>query len=90
MLILQFLVCQWGTGLLYLLFYFLVDNIILPIRFIFVLFSIIFLEQDEFFCLSRASDFGLMKIDSRGQVIQFAEKPTGADLKAMVSIYDPL
>lgn len=32
---------------------------------------------------SRASDFGLMKIDSRGQVIQFAEKPKGADLKAM-------
>lgn len=32
---------------------------------------------------SRASEFGLMKIDNRGQVIQFAEKPRGSDLKAM-------
>lgn len=32
---------------------------------------------------SRAPDFGLMKIDNRGQVIQFAEKPRGDDLKAM-------
>ncbi|KAK2966008.1 hypothetical protein RJ640_016395 [Escallonia rubra] len=32
---------------------------------------------------SRASDYGLMKIDNRGQVIQFVEKPKGADLKAM-------
>ncbi|RZC66447.1 hypothetical protein C5167_010137 [Papaver somniferum] len=32
---------------------------------------------------SRASDFGLMKIDSSGRIIQFAEKPKGADLKAM-------
>ncbi|KAB2635607.1 glucose-1-phosphate adenylyltransferase large subunit 1-like [Pyrus ussuriensis x Pyrus communis] len=32
---------------------------------------------------SRASDYGLVKIDSRGKVIQFAEKPRGADLKAM-------
>ncbi|KAA8545992.1 hypothetical protein F0562_020557 [Nyssa sinensis] len=32
---------------------------------------------------SRASDYGLMKIDSRGRIIQFAEKPRGADLKAM-------
>lgn len=32
---------------------------------------------------SRASDFGLMKIDHNGQVVQFAEKPKGADLKAM-------
>lgn len=28
-----------------------------------------------------------MKIDNRGQVIQFAEKPRGADLKAMVNQY---
>lgn len=33
---------------------------------------------------SRASDFGLMKIDSTGRVIQFAEKPKGSELKAMV------
>ncbi|XP_057794021.1 glucose-1-phosphate adenylyltransferase large subunit 1-like [Salvia miltiorrhiza] len=32
---------------------------------------------------SRASDFGLMKIDKTGQVIQFAEKPKGSDLQAM-------
>ncbi|KAG6783765.1 hypothetical protein POTOM_009439 [Populus tomentosa] len=32
---------------------------------------------------SRASDYGLMKIDSTGRIIQFAEKPKGTDLKAM-------
>jgi len=32
---------------------------------------------------SRASDFGLMKIDDTGRVISFSEKPKGADLKAM-------
>uniref|UniRef100_A0A7N0T437 Glucose-1-phosphate adenylyltransferase n=1 Tax=Kalanchoe fedtschenkoi TaxID=63787 RepID=A0A7N0T437_KALFE len=32
---------------------------------------------------SRASEFGLMKIDSRGRIIQFAEKPQGPDLKAV-------
>ncbi|KAL7002691.1 Glucose-1-phosphate adenylyltransferase large subunit 1 [Sarracenia purpurea var. burkii] len=32
---------------------------------------------------SRASDYGLMKIDRNGRIIQFAEKPKGADLKAM-------
>ncbi|XP_020574490.1 glucose-1-phosphate adenylyltransferase large subunit 3, chloroplastic/amyloplastic [Phalaenopsis equestris] len=32
---------------------------------------------------SRASDFGLMKIDSKGRVIAFSEKPKGEDLKAM-------
>ncbi|KAM3695352.1 hypothetical protein ACB098_07G124600 [Castanea mollissima] len=32
---------------------------------------------------SRASDYGLVKIDGRGQIVQFAEKPKGADLKAM-------
>ncbi|GAB2252789.1 hypothetical protein Droror1_Dr00005636 [Drosera rotundifolia] len=32
---------------------------------------------------SRASDYGLMKIDSTGRVSQFHEKPKGADLKAM-------
>ncbi|XP_042018437.1 glucose-1-phosphate adenylyltransferase large subunit 1-like [Salvia splendens] len=31
----------------------------------------------------RASDFGLMKIDQTGRIIQFAEKPKGSDLKAM-------
>ncbi|KAL2242003.1 glucose-1-phosphate adenylyltransferase large subunit 2, chloroplastic/amyloplastic-like [Sesamum indicum] len=32
---------------------------------------------------SRASDYGLMKIDETGQIIQFAEKPKGSALKAM-------
>ena len=32
----------------------------------------------------RASDFGLMKIDDKGRVISFSEKPKGDDLKAMV------
>ncbi|XP_047311316.1 glucose-1-phosphate adenylyltransferase large subunit 1-like [Impatiens glandulifera] len=31
----------------------------------------------------RASDYGLMKFDSNGQVVQFAEKPKGDDLKEM-------
>nr|XP_010924297.1 glucose-1-phosphate adenylyltransferase large subunit 1 [Elaeis guineensis]XP_010924298.1 glucose-1-phosphate adenylyltransferase large subunit 1 [Elaeis guineensis] len=32
---------------------------------------------------SRASDYGLMKIDKTGRIIQFSEKPQGADLEAM-------
>lgn len=32
---------------------------------------------------SRASDFGLMKINDKGRVISFSEKPKGEDLKAM-------
>ncbi|XAR57226.1 Glucose-1-phosphate adenylyltransferase [Bertholletia excelsa] len=32
---------------------------------------------------SRASDFGLMKMDSKGRILSFSEKPRGADLKAM-------
>ncbi|GLT58004.1 hypothetical protein SLA2020_309320 [Shorea laevis] len=32
---------------------------------------------------SRASDYGLMKIDKTGRIVQFAEKPKGPDLKAM-------
>jgi glucose-1-phosphate adenylyltransferase len=33
---------------------------------------------------SRASDYGLMKIDHRGRVLYFNEKPKGENLKAMV------
>lgn len=33
---------------------------------------------------SRASDFGLMKINNEGRVLSFSEKPKGKDLKAMV------
>lgn len=36
---------------------------------------------------SRASDFGLMKIDNKGRVLSFSEKPKGDDLKAMVMIF---
>ena len=32
---------------------------------------------------SRASDFGLMKIDEEGRIIEFSEKPKGDALKAM-------
>ncbi|KAB2047301.1 Glucose-1-phosphate adenylyltransferase large subunit 1 [Gossypium arboreum] len=32
---------------------------------------------------SRASDYGLVKIDGRGRIVQFSEKPKGTDLKAM-------
>uniref|UniRef100_A0A7N0VBR8 Glucose-1-phosphate adenylyltransferase n=1 Tax=Kalanchoe fedtschenkoi TaxID=63787 RepID=A0A7N0VBR8_KALFE len=32
---------------------------------------------------SRASDFGLMKIDNKGRVLSFSEKPKGAELKSM-------
>ncbi|KAI4336860.1 hypothetical protein L6164_015337 [Bauhinia variegata] len=32
---------------------------------------------------SRASDYGLMKIDNTGQILEFAEKPKGSDLEAM-------
>ncbi|KAK9141785.1 hypothetical protein Syun_011185 [Stephania yunnanensis] len=32
---------------------------------------------------SRASDYGLMKIDRSGQIIQFAEKPKGVNLRSM-------
>ncbi|XP_010416915.1 PREDICTED: probable glucose-1-phosphate adenylyltransferase large subunit, chloroplastic isoform X1 [Camelina sativa] len=32
---------------------------------------------------SRASNFGLVKMDRGGRVIQFSEKPTGNDLKSM-------
>ena len=33
---------------------------------------------------SRASDFGLMKIDNKGRILSFSEKPKGEELKAMV------
>ncbi|CAI0436081.1 unnamed protein product [Linum tenue] len=32
---------------------------------------------------SRASDYGLMKIDNTGRIVQFSEKPKGRELKAM-------
>lgn len=32
---------------------------------------------------SRASDYGLMKIDGRGRILNFSEKPKGAQLKSM-------
>jgi glucose-1-phosphate adenylyltransferase len=36
----------------------------------------------------RASDFGLMKIDDRGRVLSFSEKPKGPALHAMRGGYD--
>ncbi|KAF8388047.1 hypothetical protein HHK36_026713 [Tetracentron sinense] len=36
---------------------------------------------------SHASDFGLMKIDNKGRVLSFSEKPKGDDLKAMVTLF---
>lgn len=39
----------------------------------------------ELIISSRASDYGLVKIDNMGRIAQFAEKPSGANLKAMVS-----
>ena len=44
------------------------------------------LKSGFFYLSSRASDYGLMKIDRNGQIIKFTEKPKGADLKAMVSM----
>lgn len=41
---------------------------------------------DPVFLCSRASDFGLMKIDDKGRVLSFSEKPKGDDLKAMVAL----
>ncbi|XVE66989.1 hypothetical protein DITRI_Ditri08aG0124300 [Diplodiscus trichospermus] len=41
------------------------------------------LTIDNHLLSSRASDYGLVKIDGRGRIVQFAEKPKGADLKAM-------
>ena len=35
---------------------------------------------------SRASDYGLMKIDDKGRVLYFNEKPRGADLESMVCL----
>lgn len=32
---------------------------------------------------SRASDYGLIKIDKTGHIVQFSEKPKGADLESM-------
>lgn len=36
------------------------------------------------FDCGHASDYGLMKIDNTGRIVQFDEKPKGPDLKAMV------
>lgn len=35
---------------------------------------------------SRASDYGLMKINNKGQVLYFNEKPKGDDLTSMVIV----
>lgn len=38
-------------------------------------------------CCSRASDFGLMKIDGNGRICQFLEKPKGERLRTMVVFF---
>lgn len=38
---------------------------------------------------SRASDYGLMKIDDKGRVLYFNEKPKGEELKTMVRVNLP-
>lgn len=38
---------------------------------------------------SRASDFGLVKIDEKGRITQFIEKPKGENLKSMVCYFAP-
>lgn len=40
--------------------------------------------------LSRASAFGLVKIDSRGRITQFSEKPKGSDKQSMVCLCFPV
>ncbi|GFP98403.1 glucose-1-phosphate adenylyltransferase large subunit chloroplastic/amyloplastic [Phtheirospermum japonicum] len=37
---------------------------------------------------SRASDYGLMKIDDTGRIVQFSEKPKGSALKSMPPKFD--
>lgn len=46
--------------------------------------------MSKLFMYSRASDYGLMKIDHTGRIVHFAEKPKGSELKAMVHQYIPL
>ena len=61
--------------------------------FIYLFFSIIAFEVDHYqLSCSRASDYGLMKIDESGRILQFAEKPKGSNLKAMVNmlLFNPL
>lgn len=57
-------------------------------NYIFSCFLKVSCNVDKFFMLygSRASDFGLMKIDETGRIIQFSEKPKDVKLEAMVSI----
>lgn len=43
----------------------------------------------NFYC-SRASDYGLMKIEDSGRIVQFSEKPKGSDLNSMVIKFNSL
>jgi hypothetical protein len=42
-------------------------------------------ERPFWLLCSRASDFGLVKIDATGRITSFVEKPKGDELKAAVS-----
>lgn len=57
---------------------------ILPFLFLCLYLTYILFSCGFEYSCSRASDYGLMKIDNAGRIIQFAEKPKGPDLKAMV------
>ncbi|XP_020579462.1 probable glucose-1-phosphate adenylyltransferase large subunit, chloroplastic isoform X2 [Phalaenopsis equestris] len=37
---------------------------------------------------SRASDYGLIKLDKMGHIVQFSEKPKGADLECMAYMFN--
>jgi glucose-1-phosphate adenylyltransferase len=67
--------------------YFMFSHLLNVFRFYIDLFVLIKIHCFISTCLlfSRASDYGLVKVDSRGRIIQFSEKPKGADLKSMVS-----
>lgn len=65
------------------------ETLLVHRKFIYLLFRILEPKSHQLFNLqlcSRASDYGLVKLDSTGRIIQFSEKPDGADLTAMVNI----
>lgn len=72
MLIYQFLVSQWTRGNSLHGYRHSDCNVLMKIN--------LFL-----FSNSRASDFGLMKIDEEGRIRQFLEKPKGESLRSMVA-----
>ena len=78
----------------YWLYIWLLDSLNIAYMFLFRTWSIfqwllsfrIWELTSSFFC-SRASDYGLMKIDGTGRIVHFAEKPKGPNLAAMVHAF---